>query len=63
MEDDAAGIDRDPAAADVAFVDSECGTKGCVVKPLYADPVAKTPVLMIDAAAEQSFGPDYPPAP
>ncbi len=50
-------------AADVAFVDSECGTKGCVVKPLYADPVAKTPVLMIDAAAEQSFGPDYPPAP
>jgi len=50
-------------AADVAFVDSECGTKGCVVKPIYGDPVAKTPVFLIDSTAEQNFGPDYPPPP
>lgn len=49
--------------ADVAFVDSECGNKGCIVKPLYSDPVAKTPVFTIDTAAEAGFGPDYPPLP
>lgn len=50
-------------AADVAFVASDCGTNSCVVKPLYADPVGKTPVFLLDQTAEQSFGPDYPPAP
>lgn len=49
--------------ADVAFVDSECGNKSCVVKPLYANAAAKTPLFMTDNAAEQSFGPDYPPPP
>lgn len=49
--------------ADVAFVDSKCGNKGCVVQPLYTDPVAKTPVLMLEGAAETTIGPDYPPTP
>jgi hypothetical protein len=50
-------------AGDVAFIDSECGTKSCVVQPLYLDPMGKTPVFTLDGAAESSFGPDYPPLP
>ncbi len=50
--------------ADVAFRESDqCGTRGCVVKPLYSDPVGRTPVLTYDDIAEQNFGPPYPPAP
>jgi hypothetical protein len=49
--------------ADVAFVDSKCGNKSCVVEPLYADPTHKTPVFTIDKAVENGFGPDYPPLP
>lgn len=49
--------------ADVAFVDSKCGNKGCVVQPLYTDPVAKTPVFTLEGAAENGVGPDYPSLP
>ncbi len=49
--------------ADVMFVDSECGTKSCVVQPIYTDPVGKTPLFLTDNIAESSFGPDYPPPP
>ena len=49
--------------ADVAFVNSECGTKSCTVKPLYSDAASKSPLFMVDTAAEAGFGPDYPPLP
>ena len=65
LPSDGAGLagNRFWLVADVAFVDSECGNKNCVVKPLYANQAAKTPLFMTDNAAEQNFGPDYPPAP
>ncbi|MRG96090.1 hypothetical protein [Polyangium spumosum] len=48
--------------ADVAFREvNQCGTRGCVVKPLYSDEAAKTPLLTYDDIAEQNFGPPYPP--
>ncbi|MDC3958433.1 hypothetical protein [Polyangium jinanense] len=48
--------------ADVAFRESnQCGARGCVVKPLYSDEAAKTPLLTYDDIAEQNFGPAYPP--
>src|SRR5262249_53354422 len=34
--------------ADVAFVDDQCATSGCIVKPLYLDETAKTPYLVTD---------------
>jgi hypothetical protein len=51
--------------ADVIFVDSQCGTKSCIVQPLYSDPGAKTPLFLTDDIAEApgGFGPDYPPLP
>lgn len=49
--------------ADVAFVEGECGSKSCVVRPLYADPANKTPLLTLDYAAEVGFGPEYAPPP
>jgi hypothetical protein len=48
--------------ADVAFKDSKCSS-GCVVKPLYSDPAAKTPFLTFASAAEAKFGPPMPPPP
>ncbi|MBK8251169.1 MAG: hypothetical protein IPK82_00680 [Polyangiaceae bacterium] len=52
-------------AADVAFVDDKCGTKACVVQPVYTDPVGKAPLLIVDTAAEApgGFGPPFPPPP
>ena len=52
--------------ADVAFRPAnqgECAAKGCVVKPLYANPATRTPVLTYDDVAESQFGPVYPPPP
>jgi hypothetical protein len=37
-------------AADVAFVSDACGQASCVVQPLYADPVNKTPLFAVDTA-------------
>ncbi|MEZ4296815.1 MAG: hypothetical protein R3B70_17750 [Polyangiaceae bacterium] len=50
-------------AADVAFVEGSCGTRTCVVRPLYADAATRTPLLTKDFAAELGFGPSYAPAP
>lgn len=47
--------------ADVAFKESKCGGIGCVVKPVYSDPVTKTPMFTFAFAAEQDFGPPMPP--
>jgi hypothetical protein len=51
--------------ADVAFRQKagECDTKGCVVKPLYANPAVRTPVMTYDNVAESNFGPAYAPPP
>ncbi len=49
--------------ADVGFEEGKCGTKSCVVKPIYADPAKKTPLFTVDFAAEAGFGPAYPPGP
>ena len=51
--------------ADVVFVDSQCGTKSCIVQPLYTDAASKTPLFITDDIAESpgGFGPDYPPLP
>lgn len=51
--------------ADVMFVDSQCGNKGCVVQPIYGDPAAKTPLFVTDTFAQSpgGFGPGYPPNP
>ncbi len=49
--------------ADVGFTPGKCGTKSCVVKPLYVDASAKTPLFTVDVAAAVGFGPPYPPAP
>ena len=46
--------------ADVAFTEGTCGTKGCVVRPLYQDDNAKTPLF---ATANGAYGPPYLPAP
>ncbi|MEZ4438386.1 MAG: hypothetical protein R3B72_04825 [Polyangiaceae bacterium] len=48
--------------ADVLFPDDECNV-GCVVEPLYIDPVAKTPILTTTDIVTQSYGPPYPPIP
>lgn len=59
-----AGGNRFWMVADVAFREtSQCGATGCIVKPLYSDPAAKTPLLTYDDIAETTAGPDYPPAP
>ena len=50
-------------AADVVFKEGTCGTKSCVVQPLYVDPAAKTPLFTVDFAAEVGFGPPFPPVP
>lgn len=47
--------------ADVAFRQDMCGGTGCIVKPIYSDPVAKTPFFTFASAAEADFGPPYPP--
>lgn len=49
--------------ADVGFQDGTCGTKQCVVRPLYADKASKTPLTTVDTAAKVGFGPAYPPSP
>ncbi len=52
--------------ADVAFREAkpgECVSKGCVVKPLYANPAVRTPLMTYDDVAETNFGPAYPPPP
>lgn len=48
--------------ADVAFKKTACSS-GCVVKPIYSDPVGKTPFFTFATAAESNFGPPYPPPP
>src|SRR5690606_28889487 len=45
-------------AADVAFVEDECSGE-CVVTPMYAAPVAKTPFIKTEPVA----GPPFAPAP
>jgi hypothetical protein len=50
-------------AADVAFVQDMCSATPCVVKPLYANPMTRTPILSTGSGVEQTFGPGYPPAP
>ena len=50
--------------ADVVFSPEEgCSPASCIVQPLYADEVAKTPLLTSSTVAETTFGPDYPPLP
>lgn len=49
--------------ADVAFTNDPCGKSLCTVKPIYSDPVQKTPFLTIDTAATSTFAPPYPPPP
>ncbi|MBK8255918.1 MAG: putative metal-binding motif-containing protein [Polyangiaceae bacterium] len=49
--------------ADIAFKAGKCGTKSCIVKPLYVDAVSKAPLVTIDFAADVAFGPPYPPSP
>jgi hypothetical protein len=34
-----------------------------VVKPVYSDPAAKTPLLTFAFVTTQNFGPPYPPPP
>jgi hypothetical protein len=48
--------------ADVVFKRDEC-TNTCIVKPLYSDAGARTPLLTNAQAAGGSFGPAYPPLP
>jgi hypothetical protein len=54
--------DRFWLVADVLFPDDECNT-GCVVEPLYIDPMVQTPVLTTVDIVQQSVGPPYPPIP
>jgi hypothetical protein len=49
--------------ADVLFIDDECSTTQCIVQPLYADPVAQTPVLVQMSGGSAPNGPPYPPIP
>lgn len=50
--------------ADVLFpVKDMCSKSTCLVEPVYSDPINKTPYYTIDMAAEQSYGPPYPPIP
>jgi hypothetical protein len=49
--------------ADVAFSSDVCGKELCVVKPVYSDPVNKTPFLTLGSAATSHFDPGYPPPP
>ena len=49
--------------ADVMYVNDQCGRPSCIVKPVYSDPVAKTPLFSIDTAAVTVFNPPYPPTP
>jgi hypothetical protein len=49
--------------ADVAFTSDNCGKSFCTVKPVYSDPVPKTPFFTIANAAASTFAPPYPPAP
>lgn len=50
-------------AADVAFTSDTCGTRRCVVKPLYSDPLTRTPVLSTVTGVQAAFTPPYPPLP
>lgn len=50
-------------AADVAFTEGECQSKGCVVQPLYMDPNTKTPYLTTSSQVQSIFEPPYPPPP
>lgn len=49
--------------ADVGFSASMCGKTSCTVKPVYSDPVARTPFFVTDTAAVAGFAPAYPPPP
>jgi hypothetical protein len=50
--------------ADVIFTPKDkCSQKQCVIEPVYADPINKTPFYTLDSAAEMKFGPPYPPMP
>ena len=62
---DGAGVggNRFWVVADVAFSDDQCGKSLCTVKPVYSDPVNKTPFFTLDDAAEATFAPPYPPLP
>ncbi len=65
------GVDDDETprrfwmVADVAFAKTAgvCGKTYCTVKPLYADPVNKTPYFTFDSVATASFAPAYPALP
>jgi hypothetical protein len=50
-------------AADVAFVTDACSHVSCVVQPLYADPVNKTPLLRLDTDVTAAFTPPWPAPP
>lgn len=45
-------------AADVAFVEDECSSE-CIVQPIFQDPAAQTPLIMLEPAT----GPAFPPLP
>ncbi|MFT3767849.1 MAG: hypothetical protein QM820_20555 [Minicystis sp.] len=57
------GSNRFWVVADVAFTDDKCGKSFCTVRPIYSDPVTKTPYFITDDTANTSFAPPYPPAP
>ena len=57
------GGNRFWVVGDVAFVDDKCGKSFCTVRPVYSDPVQKTPFFTIDDAATSTFAPPYPPPP
>jgi hypothetical protein len=61
--EDVGSTNRFWVVADVAFVNDKCGKTFCNVKPIYSDPVAKTPFYLLDETATNGFAPPYPPLP
>ncbi len=49
--------------ADVLYINDPCSTVQCIVEPLYADPVAKTPLVVPVTLGNAPNGPPYPPLP
>ena len=50
-------------AADVIFVEDECGRRSCIVEPLFGDASQQTPYFTTEPGASADFGPAYPPTP
>jgi hypothetical protein len=48
---------------DVAFTTDSCGRRTCVVQPIYADAMARTPLVTTDTLAQQLFVPPWPASP